>query len=801
MTQIEQILESISGGFFALDSQYRFTYWNRAAEEGTGLRREEVLGKNVFEIFPNARNAELGEKYRLAMETKTFQSIETSYKDERFEAWYDVRIYPAENGLSVFFQDITVRKREEREKEALVAVSHAINTSQFLDEMCLTASEKIAHFFDIPTKFVCIYQFDPRRMLLHLLAPSLSEIPAASDEIAHKIVHDADASAAVRTALTRQPIITDELVRSSIAPYFVKEIEELKLKTLIVLPLVVQNELQGVLEVLSTKEDTYAQGELGLLSVIANELSIGMSRRKLMDEITIKNVQLDNEKHKTEEANETLKRFLAMFSHELRAPLNSIVGFSEFLAEDFDKLPPKEIQEFMKNIHVSGKHLQQLINDILDLSKIEAGKVELHVESYPVAYFTDAVRRVLQAGIEQKKLELVFDVGDDIDHLIVDQTRMKQILVNLVSNAIKHSTIGGKIMVGIRRVETDVEVSVADCGQGIRPEDIPKLFSPFFQTKGSQLNKEGSGLGLAITKRLIELHGGRIWVESEWGKGSTFKFRVPMMVTAEVADASEEMFVALGTKIHVDREKTLVLIIEDNPQAAQLIEKNLRDAGYQTAIARDGVEGIEKAKRLKPSVITLDMLLPLKDGWQVMKELKRHPICKDIPIIIISITDEKKLGFSLGAFHYFVKPVNREELLETLQRIPYRKNTSRQHPKVLVIDDDKTALELIDVILDAEGYEVIKSLNGNDGIKIAIQEQPDLIILDLVMPEISGFNVAFQLKQQPSTRNIPIIILTSMEIDDDIREQLQGFVSGLMTKSRFTKKDLLREISTIEKMK
>lgn len=801
MPQIEQIFENISAGFFVLDSNYRFTYWNRAAEEGTGLGRKDVLGKHVFEIFPNAQSADLGKKYRQAMETKIFQSIETSYKDERFEAWYDVRIYPAENGLSVFFQDITERKREEREKDALMAVSHAVNTSQFLDEMCLAAAAEIARLFDVPAKYVCIYQFDSRRKLLHLLAPSLGEIPNAADDVAHKIVHETETSAAVRTALSCHPIITDELVCSAIAPYFVKEIEELKLKTLIALPLVVQNELQGVLEVLSTKEDAYAEGELGLLSVIANELSIGMSRKKLMDEITIKNVQLDNEKHKTEEANETLKRFLATFSHELRAPLNSIVGFSELLAEDFEKLSPEQIQEFMKNIHVSGKHLQQLINDILDLSKIEAGKVELHVESYPVEYFTDAVRRVLHVGLKQKKIQLVFDVGQDVDSLAVDQTRMKQILVNLVSNAIKHSRTGGTITVRIRRIETDIEVRVYDQGRGIAPQDIPRLFHPFFQVKGSDANDGGSGLGLAITKRLVELHGGRIWVESEQGKGSTFAFRLPMVVPTEFLESAAQMFSRIDGTNRNEREETLVLIIEDNAQAGQLIEKYLNDAGYKTEIARDGMEGVEKAKRLKPKFITLDMLLPFKDGWQVIKELKRHPICKDIPIIIISITDEKKLGFSLGAVGYFVKPVNREELLEAIQRISYPNRTSRENPKILVIDDDRTALELIEVILEAEGYKVIKSLNGTEGLKIASEEHPDLIILDLIMPEMSGYDVAFQLKHQPSTRDIPIIILTSLEIDDDIKDRLQGFVSGLMTKSQFTKGDLLREISAIEKMR
>jgi PAS domain S-box-containing protein len=798
MTHLEHILESISGGFFALDKDFRFTYWNKGAEEGTGLKREDVLGKHVFDIFPNAKDVELGEKYLLAMKTKTFQTIETSYKDERFEAWYDVRIYPTEDGLSVFFQDITSKKREQREKEALMAVSHAVNTSQFLDEMSLVAGEKIAHFFDVIPKFVCIYQYDPRRMILHLLAPSVAEIPNASQDVAHKLVDQADPSAVVEAALSHRPVITDELTRSSIAPFFLGEIEALQLKTLIAVPLLVQDELQGVLEVLSRKVDSHVADDLGLLSVIANELSIGISRKKLIEEITVKNVQLDNEKHKTEEANDTLKRFLATFSHELRAPLNSIVGFSEFLSEDFQSLSTDQVQEFMKNIHVSAKHLQSLINDILDLSKIEAGKLDLHVESYPVSYFVETVERVLRVALQEKNLRLSFDVEEDVDRLVVDQTRMKQVLVNLISNAIKHSPMGASVQVRIHRVENDIEVRVRDNGMGIAQQEIPKLFHPFFQLKGEGGNLDGSGLGLAISKRLVELHGGQIWVESERGKGSTFTFRIPIMVQAGKSELPGQ-FVSLDQESRNPDEPLRILIIEDNPQAAQLIERYLQSAGHTTEIAKDGVEGFEKAKRLKPDVITLDLMLPLKDGWQLMNELKRHPVCKEIPIVVVSVTDERKLGFSLGAVDYFVKPVSRPELLEALRKIPNTRKSSRHSQRVLVIDDDKTALELIDVMLEAEGYEVLTSTNGHDGIAIAGREHPDVIILDLIMPEVSGFTVAYQLKKQAETRNIPIIVLTSMEIDDDVREQMEGFVSTLMTKSRFTKNDLLREISAVER--
>lgn len=804
--ELIQILESITGGFFALDKLYRFTYWNKAAEEGTGFKREEVLGKNVFEIFQNAKDAEIGEKYKLAMETNTFQSIQSSYKDDRFEAWYDIRIYPTEGGISVFFQDITEQKQQQKQKEMLLEISQVINTAQHADDMCTEAADRIAKFLDIPTKFVCIYRYDSRTALLHLMAPAFSNIPIPPD-IEHQIVDEKATSIAVRTALSCKTIVTDELARSTLAAYFLKEIDENRLQTLISIPLLVQGDLQGVLEVMSRKEEEFINTELDLLRVIANELAIGLSRKRLLDEITVKNLELENEKLKTEEANNAIKKFLATFSHELRAPLNNIVGFSDLIASDFQTLPPDRIRDFMKNIQISGQHLQHLIGDILDLSKIEAGKMDLHIEGFPIDYFVDAIKRVLNQDLEKKNINLVFKTSPQVEMLFVDQTRFKQILVNLVSNAIKYSKPNSVIEIGFQRVENEIQIYVKDEGTGIKPEEIPKLFRPFQQTKNTSALKEGTGLGLAITKRLVELHGGQIEVNSQWGVGTIITITIPMVIGIENAFASQKPDDQLSElegmifETKPKTEKPLVLIIEDNQQAVQLLEMYLHDAGYRTETARDGLQGIEKAKTLRPNIITLDLMLPLRDGWQVLKDLKNHPICKDIPIVIISITDEKKLGFTLGAADYFVKPVNKEELLATLKKIPLKKSSSNMRPKILVVDDDPTAVELIEVILESEGYDVVKTYNGKEGLQFAITEQPDLMILDLIMPEISGFQLAHQMRHHDETKDIPIIILTSMEVDPDTREKMESIVTTVMSKQKFTRKDLLREISSIEKMR
>jgi PAS domain S-box-containing protein len=799
---LENILESITGGFFALDNDYRITYWNKAAETGTRLAAGEVMGKNVFDIFPNARGAMLGEKYRLAMETKTFQSFETAYKDERFDAWYDIRIYPSPTGLSVFFQDVTEKKTEQQQKEMLVEVSKAINTSRHLDELCMRAAEKIAILFEIPAKFVAIYLFDPRGNEIRLVAPALLDVEFPQD-VVHQPVTPEVRFLAGQAAYRKETIVSDDISRSTIGSMFMEEIRDLHLKTLIVMPLIVQGDVQGVLEVLSIKEKDFTRGQCEVLSVVANDLAGGMSRKRLIDELRMKNLELESQTQKTEEASDTLKKFLAMFSHELRSPLNSIVGFSELLTNPSEDLAAGTVKEFMKNINASGRHLQQIINDILDLSKIEAGKMELHIASYPVSYFRETVERVLASAIQEKKISLVFDLNPEIDELVVDQTRFKQILLNLVSNAVKFSHPSGTVTVSSRRDGNDLRFEVHDEGVGIKPEEIPALFKPFRQAQsGKEKNREGIGLGLAITKRLVELHGGTISVQSEWGKGTTVAFRLPMVV-----DATREQIAQAGMLLDAlrrenkpldDGQKPLALVVEDSPQAGELLRMYIESAGYRVEIARNGLDAVDMAKRLHPSVITLDLLLPMKDGWQVMKELKRHPLCKHIPIIIVSIIDEKNLGFSLGAVDYFVKPVNREDLVAALDKVHLVSRPDGRQASVLVIDDDRAATDLIQVILQNEGYQVLKAFHGRDGVEVAAREHPDLIILDLIMPETSGFNVAYQLKQIPATRSIPIIILTSMEIDPDMAEQLGGYVTSLMSKSSFTKRDLLREIANIE---
>jgi CheY-like chemotaxis protein/nitrogen-specific signal transduction histidine kinase len=520
---------------------------------------------------------------------------------------------------------------------------------------------------------------------------------------------------------------------------------------------------------------------------------VGISRRGLIDELRVKNVDLEIQRSQTQEAHEKLKRFLAFFSHELRAPLNSIIGFSDLIIEEMESLDKSKLAEYNSAIKSSGTHLLRLINDILDLSKIESGRLELHYETVALRNMLESIKRTVQPAIAEKKLTLDIVIGDDVEELIADGVRVKQMLLNLVSNAIKFSHPEQKVILSARRLHSEIEFSVQDFGIGIHRDEIGSLFQPFQQTKDGAKKAEGTGLGLSITKKMAELHGGSLHVVSEYGKGSTFIAKLPIMV--QVENRAQDIIKKISDATDSSRQKR-VLVVEDKPHARTLLHTYLTEAGYVTEIASNGVEALEKAKLWKPDVITLDILIPVKDGWQVLRELKDHPLCKDIPVIIISMVDERNVGFGLGATEYFVKPVQKADLIEAVKRV--ESVHAQKAAKILVIDDDTSVTELVQVILESEGCTVVKAHNGKEGLMLAEKEKPDLIILDLVMPELSGFDVAYHLKHNPATYTIPVMIMTSMEIDDETREQLQGFVVSLMQKSGFTKRDLLNEIASIE---
>jgi signal transduction histidine kinase/CheY-like chemotaxis protein len=503
-------------------------------------------------------------------------------------------------------------------------------------------------------------------------------------------------------------------------------------------------------------------------------------------ELAIANAQL-------QEASQAKSEFLANMSHELRTPLNSVIGFSEVLQEKtFGELNEKQAR-YVGNILTSGKHLLGLINDILDLSKVEAGKIELRHEEFSLPDLLNESQTLVNTIATKKNISLESKVEEGISRITADLTRLKQVMYNLLSNAIKFTPDGGKISVYAKPSDSMVLISVTDTGIGIKPDDQETIFEEFYQVDSSYARQyQGTGLGLALTRKLVELHGGKIWVESEVGKGSKFTFTIPQRL--EEAPAVEEIPAPTEPE---EEGKPPILVVEDERQASELLTLYLEEGGYQVAHAFDGVEAIERAKEIKPNAITLDMILPKKDGLEVLRELKTLPETKDIPIIIISIVENKELGLSLGAADYLIKPIDKQELLHKLGEYNLTTKVKEASINILVVDDNPQDVELLTIILEQEGFSVIKAYGGKEGIDLAIDKNPDAIILDLLMPEINGFEVVQRLKDHPNAKDIPIFIYTTKDITEEDRRILNNYVISIKEKGKSSKEELLNNIRKV----
>lgn len=658
---------------------------------------------------------------------------------------------------------------------------------------------------------------------------------------------------------------------------------------------------------MAARVDVKTDDEIGILGGTFNYMveSVASFSKRLEEEVKRK-TSLLNERTRLlrllERANKDLREldklkstFLANMSHELRTPMNAIIGYTDLLLDGIDGPVNEDQEKSLKKVATNARHLLQLINDVLDISKIEAGKMTLNPKEIDLKWLVESVVPAFEPQMKLKGLTFKEDIPDGLPLIYGDEDRIREILINLLSNAIKFTDKGGVTILariserGVKPGDPPLfaEICVEDTGIGIKEEDIGKIFDKFVQVDLTTVRQyEGTGLGLSIARGLVSLHKGIIWVTSKVGEGSRFCFTIPIrkellekpaepVIETRIAEALADYFgkpvedflrqptygekpircweyircgqpscpaygtkegrcwLIMGThcagmKVAAYPEKVdfckgceviqgivsrseeehmigqitskeagqkIILSIDDNPEAIDIICKYLGDE-YKVVGLLGGEEAVEKVKQIQPMAITLDVMMPKKDGWQVLRELKNDPDTQDIPVIILSIVDDQRMGFSLGAAEYILKPVEKEVLLRKLRTLERMGKIKR----VLIVDDDPNTVRLIGSVLGEAEYQVTTAYNSEDAIISIENFRPDLIVLNLTMPK-TGFDVIEYLKAADGMKDIPLIVLTQKDLTEREVDELNGRIHGILNKMVLTKEDLLWELkNTITKM-
>jgi len=508
-----------------------------------------------------------------------------------------------------------------------------------------------------------------------------------------------------------------------------------------------------------------------------------------LQEIRAQSEALQKAEAAATEASKAKSQFLANMSHELRTPLNAIIGYSEMLQEEADDLGAPDIKPDLQKIRGAGRHLLGLINDILDLSKIEAGKMCLYLETTDVAQMLQDVAATVRPLVEKNGNTLVLEIAPDIGSMRSDVTKTRQVLLNLLSNASKF-TEKGRITLLASRVQDRIEFQVADTGIGITPEQLGRLFQSFSQADSSTSKKHGgTGLGLALSRKFCQLMGGELGVTSAFGQGSTFTATLPVEVV-NLGDAGAGPAAPEVRSNATAGSGPLVLVIDDDPTIQDLLNRSLSKDGFRVESASDGAAGLAKAKQLRPAFITLDVMMPGMDGWTVLETLKGDPATAEIPVIMVSMLDERGLGFSLGAADYLSKPLD----LTRLSQVAQRYARTGQGRSVLVVEDDPATRDLVQDGLSREGWTVRLAGNGREGLDLLSSGIPDLVLLDLMMPEMDGFQFLEGFRRKPGCSQVTVVVMTAKILKDDDRQRLRGQVAQIIEKGSHGPETLAGEI-------
>ena len=505
--------------------------------------------------------------------------------------------------------------------------------------------------------------------------------------------------------------------------------------------------------------------------------------------VALSTLKFKREKEAAEAANQAKSVFLANMSHELRTPLNAIIGYSEMLIEETEAEGHHALTADLRKVQTSGQHLLELINTVLDFSKIESGKMELYLETFSIAELLDEVGAVIRPLADKNENTYRIRIDERLQSMRADQTKVRQSLLNLLSNACKF-TSKGTVSLNVQSLPDDkIAFVVSDTGVGMTPEQISRLFTPFTQADSSTTRRYGgTGLGLTISKKFVEMMGGEIAVESQEGKGTSFTITLPRVVHDGTTQSSR----STDSMPESDASAGTVLAIDDDPTVHELLRRTLAAHGFRVESAFSGEEGLRLARKLHPQAITLDVMMPGMDGWTVLLSLKAIPELADTPVVMLTIADNKNLGYSLGATEFLTKPLDRRRFTSVMLR--YKRKAPH---RALIVDDDPASRDMLRRLLEGDHWTVVEAENGRVALSWLAEEDPSVILLDLMMPEMDGFGLLEELHRHDRLRSIPVIVITAKDLTEEDRSRLNGGVARVIEKGAYKRDELLAYVTSV----
>jgi signal transduction histidine kinase/DNA-binding response OmpR family regulator len=654
--------------------------------------------------------------------------------------------------------------RKVDEMEALAEVGNAVSSTLDPDEVLTTIVEHAVELSGADGGSLMEYDEESRLFRVRTTYGTSDDV---REQLKTVRIH-VDESFVGRAATSGMPVQVADLSDIEHDPHL-RVLFDSGWRSLVVIPLVRPDRIVGALVVRRLTPGAFSDETCDMLTAFASQSAIALTNARLHQQLELQRRELvTSSQHKSD--------FLASMSHELRTPLNAVIGFSEVLLERmFGELNDRQA-DYVQDILDAGRHLLALLNDVLDLSKVEAGRMELDVTTFPAGDAIHSVLALVREAAGQHGVELRFDAADAPTHITADELRLKQVLLNLISNAVKFTPDGGSVTVRAWTGGPEVLITVADTGIGIAESDRSRIFDSFQQGTRSASSAEGTGLGLTLTRRIVELHGGRMWLESEVGLGSTFGLALPRPLWSGAPGAG-------WREPALEDARRAVVVIEDDPSSAELVGVHLTAAGLRPVHVRTGEEGLAAIRALRPTAVVLDIHLPGMDGWDVLSTIKADPVIASTPVVVVTVLPERGRGFALGASDYLVKPVSKEGLLGAVWRaVAERVDQTSSRRDIVVIDDDPTALELVRATLEPHGWTVTTCTGGAEAISVIGTLRPSVVLVDLLMPDVDGFEVIDALHVDPRTAAIPVVVLTAKALTAQDRRRLQGRIEFVASK-------------------